>query len=92
MGSNTTITVDESTLHRFKAVKSMLEDIQDKSPDHSADSFLNVLMDTFEEVYDGDHEPGDGTGVDESEIAQQVVEDLTTQLPPAIADELEGRR
>jgi hypothetical protein len=67
----TTITVDESTLERFKATKRSLDAEQDGVPDHSADSFLNALLDTWEAA-------GDGYYTDPS--AEAIVEELETRI------------
>lgn len=52
MGDKTTLSVDPSTLERFKDVKAELDD-QQSAPDHTADSFLNALLDTWEAADDG---------------------------------------
>lgn len=46
----TTLSVNESTLERFKEQKGWADDAQPNSPDHTADSFLNALLDTWERV------------------------------------------
>lgn len=48
----TTITVEENTLERFKAMKRDL-DMSQAGPDHTADTFLNALMDTWEAADEG---------------------------------------
>ena len=53
MGEKTTITVQESTLERFKELKAELEEHQSSCPDHTADSFLSALLDTWEAADEG---------------------------------------
>ena len=48
----TTISMGESTLERFKQLKAELDDVQD-APDHTNESFLKALMDTWEAADDG---------------------------------------
>lgn len=48
----TTITVEDSTLERFKQLKAELDEQQD-APDHTNESFLQALMDTWEAADDG---------------------------------------
>lgn len=71
----TTITVQDKTLQRFKQLKQELDDVQN-APDHSADSFLKALMDTWDAVEDGYYgEPSDPLTFSEvDEIANQLVE------------------
>jgi len=52
----TTITVDEQTLARFKSLKAELDEAQPDVHDHSADSFLPALLDTWEAAEDGYYE------------------------------------
>lgn len=51
----TTITIQDETLERFKQLKAELDDEQN-APDHSADSFLNGLLDTWQAVENGHYE------------------------------------
>ena len=44
----TTITVDENTHQRFRELKRNLDGRQDGVPEHTSDSFLSALMDTWE--------------------------------------------
>ena len=44
----TTITIDENTHQRFRELKRELDDRQDGVPEHTSDSFLSALMDTWE--------------------------------------------
>ena len=44
----TTITVDENTHQRFRELKRELDDRQDGMPEHTSNSFLSALMDTWE--------------------------------------------
>jgi len=48
----TTITVKDSTLERFKRLKGELDDKQN-APNHTNESFLQSLMDTWEAADDG---------------------------------------
>lgn len=102
--NQTTITVDERTLERFKSLKRELDNEQDSVPDHTADSFVNALLDTWEAADDGYYD------VDAGEIAEQLkneismadapgvqadteeiisrIEDLENQLPRKVAEEL----
>lgn len=113
----TTLTVSDETLERFRSIKAELDDIQSDCPDHTNESFLNALLDTWEQV---GRVPGDGPetitdALADGEVAiigtehalvdelagrlegsdgvdtQALVDDLTTQLPPRIAEEMEGR-
>jgi len=73
----TTITVDDTTLERFKKLKQELDDAQ-ATPNHTADSFLSCLMDTYEAVEDGHYgEPNDPLTLSEvDEIADQLKEQI----------------
>jgi hypothetical protein len=84
----TTLSVDESTLERFKHIKQELDEVQKGVPDHSADSFLNALLDTWEAADDGYYE------VDTQELVKELtgrMDDLEARLPRKVADELEDR-
>jgi len=48
----TTISVDESTLERFHELKDEFDE-QSDLPDHTANSFLSALLDTWEAAGDG---------------------------------------
>jgi len=74
--AQTTITVDESTLARFKQLKAELNEYQDSVPDHTADSFLAALMDTWEAAEDGYYSDGN------SDIAEQL-DEIRNQLSMA---------
>jgi hypothetical protein len=67
----TTLTVDESTHERFKKQKAALDDVQD-APDHTTDSFLNALMDTWEASGD----PATLAEVAPAAFAERLVEEL----------------
>lgn len=67
----TTLSVDESTLERFHQQKTALEDVQD-APDHTTDSFLNALMDTWEASGD----PATLAEVAPKTFAEHLVEEL----------------
>jgi len=88
----TTITVSDRTLERFKHLKSESDEHQDSVPDHTNESFLQSLMDTWEAADDGYYDDETIAGqldVDESEIAKQVANDLQSTLPRKIAEELQ---
>jgi len=114
----TTLTVSDETLERFGSLKSELDDVQTDCPNHTNESFLNALLDTWEQVgrvpEDGPETITDALADDELAIigtehalieelagrldgggdvdTQALVDDLVTQLPPRIADEIESRR
>jgi len=67
----TTITVDEPTLRRFKQLKEELDEQQPDVPNHTADTFLHALMDTWEAADEGYYsEPS------ADEIAEELKQDL----------------
>jgi len=68
----TTITVQDSTLERFKELKAELDKAQD-APDHSADTFLSALLDTWEKVNE------DGYGNDVS-VNANVIEKIAQRV------------
>ena len=70
----TTITVHDDTLERFKAAKAVLNESQPDCPDHSNESFLNTLLDTWE--VEGDTE-------NVGEIAENAVELFQEQMSQA---------
>jgi hypothetical protein len=80
----TTITVNESTLERFKQLKAELDAEQD-APDHTADSFLQGLLDTWEAA-------GDGYYSDPSaeEIAEQLKDELSMANEPGVEVDIAG--
>lgn len=51
----TTITIQDNTLARFKELKRELDEVQG-GPDHTNDSFLTCLMDTYEASQEGHYE------------------------------------
>lgn len=71
----TTITVDKERLERFKQLKRELDETQE-APDHTNDSFLKCLMDTYEAAQEGHYgEPNDPLTLSEvDEIAEQLQE------------------
>lgn len=88
---DTTITISEERLERFKQLKAELDEQQSSVPDHSADSFLATLMDTWEAAGDGyydsdvdalvdeikdDLSMAPAVGVDEEEIVERVCKRL----------------
>lgn len=101
----TTITVSDETLSRFKRLKSDLNEGRD-SPDHTNQTFLNALMDTWEAADDGHH--SDPTA---EEIAEELknalsmanepgpeldierilgrIDDLEARIPKKVSEELQ---
>lgn len=69
--AKTSLTVTERTLERFNDAKETVDEQQASVPNHSADSFLNMLLDTFEAVNDEHYQ-------DESkaEVIQEIREEL----------------
>ena len=67
----TTISVEDKTLERFRDLKAELDDRQDGVPDHTADSFMWALMDTWEAADEGNYS-SDDTLADADEIADAV--------------------
>lgn len=52
--AETTITISESTLERFKELKARFNNQQPDCPDHTNESFFNVLLETWGES-EGDY-------------------------------------
>lgn len=74
----TTITVEDATLQRFKRLKKQLDEQQD-APDHTNESFLKALMDTWEAADDGYYsEPS------AEEIAEQLKNELSMANEPGV--------
>ena len=71
----TTISVDESTLERFRALKREIDEAQSDAPDHTSDSFLWALMDTW----------------DAADGAQSYDEIDTGSIVEQLADEFEAK-
>lgn len=67
----TTLTVDEATHERFRQLKRNLNDVQD-APDHTTDSFLSALMDTWDNAGD----PGDLAAVAPEAFAKALAAEL----------------
>lgn len=76
--SQTTITVSERTLERFKSLKAELDDVQD-APDHTNESFLQSLMDTWEAADDGYY-----SDPSPEEIAEQLKNEISMSNEPAV--------
>ena len=95
----TTISVEGQTLERFHDLKQDLDDEQDGVPDHTADSFLWALMDTWEAADEG-YYASDDTLADVSDLADQLdrIEDAAREATNAAqnaeraAEELAGQR
>jgi len=76
---DTTITISDERLERFKQLKAELDEQQPDVPDHSADSFLAALMDTWEAAEDGYYsEPS------ADEIAKQLKREISMANEPAV--------
>jgi len=90
----TTITVDEEKLERFKSLKQDLDESQPDVPDHTNDSFLKCLMDTYEAVQEGHYgEPNDPLTLSEvDEIAEQLATELETLAFMGAISEQEAER
>lgn len=84
----TTITIDESTLERFKSLKTELDETQ-QAPNHTNDSFLKCLMDTYEAANEGHYgEQNDPlTWSEADEIAEQLADQIAEQLPEQNRDD-----
>lgn len=103
----TTITIDGDTLDRFKERKDELDDAQPDVPDHSANSFLNALLDTWERDDhdapvpvdlrgDGDDMPTGFEGLLEAdkediEELKKMIDRVPERTAERTADQLEGR-
>lgn len=88
----TTITVSDTTLERFRSLKADVDDAQD-GPDHSNESFLQALMDTWEAAEDGYYDDSDGViheQLDRIESSAQTVEERTNRIEQTL-EEMEGR-
>lgn len=100
----TTITVQEQTLERFKRLKNELDEQQD-APDHTNELFLQALMDTWEAAGDGYYDNPDAEAIAEqlkNEISManeptvevdtdriiNRIDDLEAQLPRKVKEEL----
>jgi hypothetical protein len=70
----TTITVEDDTLERFNRLKVELDTNQPDVPNHSSDSFLKCLMDTYDAAQEGHYgEPNDPLTLSKvDEIAEQL--------------------
>ena len=87
----TTITVEDSTLERFKQLKQELDDVQD-APDHTNETFLKCLMDTYEAVQDGHYGEPDGplTLSEVDEIAKQLKNEISMANEPGVEVDTES--
>jgi len=74
---NTTLTVEESTLERFKSLKRELDSRQDSVPDHTSNSFLAALMDTWEATDETKATP------DQDVTVESLVEEVQNQISMA---------
>jgi len=75
----TTLTVDQDTLDRFNDIKNQLDAEQSGVPDHSADTFLNALLDTWQAVEGGMYEEHVGD-LERLESSVQTIEERTGRL------------
>ena len=67
----TTISVEDKTLERFRDLKAELDDRQDGVPDHTADSFMWALMDTWEAADEG-YYSSDDTLTDITDLEERL--------------------
>jgi hypothetical protein len=97
MGKMTTISVKQETRDRFNDLKAELDE-QQNAPDHTANSFLSALLDTWEAV-DDDHYQDVNADLIAEELKQEidslafdgaVFEDEAERIMARI-DELESR-
>jgi chromosome segregation ATPase len=85
----TSISVTARTLERFNDAKADLNDAQSDVPDHNADSFLNALLDTWEQVGEI---PEDGPEAITDALSDDEVAIVGTEAAVAekIADRIES--
>lgn len=77
------MTIDKSTLERFNSLKEELNEQQD-GPDHSADTFLQGLMDTWEAVDEGHYNS------DVEELVEELKDELSMANDPGEEVDVEG--
>ena len=85
----TTISVDENTLERFREIKAELDDAEDGVPDHTADSFVSALLDTWEAAGDGYYTSNDALA-EPDEIADAVAERVGPVISEVVWDTLDA--
>jgi hypothetical protein len=83
----TTLTVSDDTLDRFRDAKGELDDLQPDVPDHTNETFLQALLDTWERVgqipEDGPENITDALADDEVAIIgteHAVMEELAAKM------------
>lgn len=81
--SQTTITVQEETLERFRGLKADVPDGQTE-PEPNSDFFIRMLMDEWEGDGDARH-----TGEDVGEIAEQLKNELSMANDPGVGVDVE---
>ena len=87
----TTITVSEQTLERFKSLKAELNE-QQGPPDQTNESFLHALMDTWEAASNGyyDDDRDDVTHMaeqlDRLESSASTIEERTGRIEQTLED------
>lgn len=81
----TTITVDEPTLRRFKQLKDDLDEQQPDVPNHTADTFLHALMDTWEAADEGYYSEPSADA-----IAEQLKDELSMVDEPTADVDVDG--
>lgn len=69
--AQTTISVGDQTLERFKKLKSNLDEAQSDVPDHTNESFLMALMDTWER----DDAPTDARALSDADV-QDIINEI----------------
>lgn len=84
----TTLSVDERTHERFNELKAELDEEQD-APDHTADSFLSALLDTWDATDDDSYDQPlpDDTDALAEQIADRVAGHVRTD-PEVLAREV----
>ena len=80
MSEETTLTVKDGTAERFKQLKAELDGVQD-APDHTHDTFLNALLDTYEAAENGLYENADDQSPSSPDVDMDAfVDELIDEL------------
>lgn len=74
--AESTITIQDSTLERFNQLKEELSE-QQEAPDHTAETFLNALLDTWEAAENGYYSDPSA-----EEIAEQLKDEISMANEP----------
>ena len=86
----TTLTIEDSTLERFKALKQELDREQSSVPDHTNESFLKALMDTWEAADNGYYDDGTEEIQEQLNEVQEMLESAQDSWEYLNAEELHG--